>query len=133
MSEPEDVRRPATDTGSGGPSGLRNPPAAVRGVAAGSLVAEAVVLLLAVAPLVRIGGDRKGIAIGLVLALTVLCVLAAGLLRRRVGWWLGGAIQVVLLAGGLLHWSLALLGVLFGALWLYVLNVRRTVLGARRS
>src|SRR6476660_4804289 len=118
MRGPENVRQPldgaaeGAGAGSQRPSGLRNPTAAVRGVAAGSLVAEAVVLLLAVAPLVRIGGDRKGAAIWLVLALTVLCVLAAGLLRRRVGWWLGGAIQLVLLAGGLLHWSLALLGVL---------------------
>jgi hypothetical protein len=110
-------------------SGLRNPHAAVRGVGAGAMVIEAIVLLLAIVPLVRLGGDRKAPIVVAILTLIVLCLLVAGLLRYRWAWWAGAAIQVLLLASGLLHVALAILGVVFGVVWAYVLSVRRSVLG----
>ena len=108
-------------------SGLRNPAVAVRGVGAGALGAQALVLLLAIAPLARLGGPHKGYAIGLVLGLAVLAGVLAGLLRRSWAWRASYAVPALLLAGGWLHWSLAVLGVLFGLLWTYVSHVRRTV------
>jgi hypothetical protein len=111
-------------------SGLRNPGAAVRGVGAGALAIEALVLLLAIVPLARLGGHRSGAAIGAAIGLAVLSAVLAGLLRYRWAWYAGIALQVVLLACGLLHVVLAVLGLLFGAVWGYVLSVRRKVLGA---
>ncbi len=112
-------------------SGLRDPAAAVRGVGAGALAIEALVLLLAVVPLAKLGGHRTGAAIGVTLGIAALCAVLAGLLRYRWAWYAGAALQVVLFAGGLLHLALAVLGVLFAAVWGYVLSVRRTVLGSR--
>jgi Protein of unknown function (DUF4233) len=109
-------------------SGLRNPPAAVRGVGAGALAVEALVLLLAVAPLAKLGGSDTGPAIGLVLGLAAVAGVLAGLLRFPWAWYAGAAVPVALLAGGFLHWSLAVLGLVFGVLWGYVLYVRRSVL-----
>jgi hypothetical protein len=109
-------------------SGLRNPTAAVRGVGAGALGALALVLLLAVVPLAKIGGPHRGIAIGLVLGLAVVTIVLIGLLRRPWAWWVAWVVPAGLLAGGSLHWSLGVLGLLFGLLWAYVLRVRRTVL-----
>jgi hypothetical protein len=117
MSEPEPT------------SGLRNPPAAVRGVGAGALAVEALVLLLAIAPLAKLGGPGTGAAIGLVVGLAVLAAVLAGLLRHRWAWWAAAVVPVALLAGGFLHWSLAVLGVVFALLWGYVTYVRRSVLG----
>jgi hypothetical protein len=110
-------------------SGLRNPTAAVRGVGAGALVLEAIVLLLAIVPLTKIGGHLTGPAIGAVVALAVLCVLLAGMLKRRWAWYAGIVVQVALFACGLFHVALAVLGVLFGAVWAYVLYVRHSVTG----
>lgn len=115
------------------PSGLRNPAAAVRGVGAGALVVEAVVLLLAIQPLRVLGVRLTGTAIALVIVLAVACVLLAGLLRYRWAWPAGLGIQVVLIGCGYFHASLAILGVLFALLWLYVLSVRRTVLGKKAA
>jgi hypothetical protein len=42
-------------------------------------------------------------------------------------------VPVALLAGGFLHWSLAVLGIVFGLVWGYVLYVRRSVLGRPES
>jgi hypothetical protein len=110
-------------------SGLRNPPAAVRGVGAAALGVEALVLLLAIAPLVKLGGPDTGPAVVLVLVLVVVAGVLAGLLRYEWAWWAGAVVPVALLAGGLLHWSLTVLAVVFGLVWGYVLYVRRSVLG----
>ncbi|MGC9671468.1 DUF4233 domain-containing protein [Planosporangium sp. 12N6] len=113
--------------------GLRNPASAVRGAGAGALVTEAIVLLLAIAPLAKVAGVDKGVAIGLVVGLAVVAALLAGLLNRPWAWWAGLVIPAGLLVGGLLHWSLAVLGVVFGLLWGYMINVRRTVFANRPS
>src|SRR6266704_5700915 len=66
-------------------------------------------------------GHRSGPAVGAAVGLAVLCAVLAGLLRHRWAWYAGIALQVVLFACGLLHIALAVLGVLFGAAWGYVL------------
>ena len=112
-------------------SGLRNPGAAVRGVGAGALAIESLVLVLAILPLAKLGGHRSGAAVGLAVGLAVLCAVLAGLLRYRWAWYAATVLQVVLFACGLLHVAFAVLGVLFGAVWGYVLSVRRSVLARR--
>jgi hypothetical protein len=123
---------PPDDAGTPGevrPSGLRDPQAAVRGLGAGTLVLEAIVLLLAIQPIRQLGGDLSGWGIGAVVTLAVLCVGAAGSMKRRWAWHAGTAVQVLLLLSGLFHWSLAALGLIFGAAWAYVTYVRRGILG----
>lgn len=110
------------------PSGLRNPARAARGAAAGTLILETVVLLLAIQPMRQLGGGLRGSAIAVIVTLAVLAVLIAGQLRRRWAWVAGGMLQVALLAAGYLNPALAVLGVAFGGAWLYALHVRRTVL-----
>lgn len=118
--KPEEERRP---------SGLRDPDRAVRGLGAGTLALETVVLLLAIQPIRVLGGDLTGATIAVVVGLAVLAVLLSGLLRRRWAWHAGTALQVALLLAGFLHWSLAVLGVIFALVWAYVLHVRRVILG----
>lgn len=111
------------------PSGLRDPVRAVRGLGATALAVEAVALLLAIQPLRLVGGDFGGAAVAVSITLAVSAGTLAGLLRRPWAWHAGSILQLLLLLGGLLHWSLGVLGVVFGAVWWYVLRVRRTILG----
>ena len=111
-------------------SGLRNPPAAVRGVGAAALGAEGLVLLLGIQPMRVLGVHLTGVAIGVIVTLAIVCFILAGLLRRPWAWYVASALQVLVFACGFVfHTSLAVLGVLFGLLWIYVLYVRRSVLG----
>jgi hypothetical protein len=96
-------------------------------VGAAALCVEALLLLLAISPLTRVAGRSSTTAIWLVLALAGLAIVFAALLRHGWAWPAAMAIPLGLMIGGLLHWSLAGLGLLFGALWGYVLHVRRTV------
>lgn len=111
------------------PSGLSNPQAAVRGLGAGTLVLEAIVLLLAIQPIRVLGGDLSGWGVGAVVTLAVLCIVIAGSMKRRHAWHAGTAVQVLLLVSGLFHWSLAALALIFGAAWAYATYVRRSILG----
>ena len=109
-------------------SGLRNPERAVRGLGAGTLSLEALVLLLAIQPIRVVGGDLGGAAIGAVVALAVAAVVLAGMMRRPWAWNAGTVLQGLLLLGGLLHWSLLGLGIIFALVWAYALHVRRVIL-----
>jgi hypothetical protein len=108
-------------------SGLRDPPAAVRGAGAGGLAAMALVLLLAIVPLVKVHAPGGAVALAVVLA--VVAVALAGLLRRRWAWYAALVVPAALLAATAWSVALGLLGVLFALLWAYLLHVRRTVLG----
>ena len=68
-------------------------------------------------------------AIGVIVALAVLAILLAGMMRRRWAWHAGTVLQALLLLAGFLHWSLGALGLMFALVWVYVLHVRRVILG----
>jgi hypothetical protein len=108
---------------------LRNPQAAVRGLGAGTLILEAIVLLLAIQPIRILGGHLSGWGIAAVIALAVLAILLAGLMSRPWAWIAGAVLQALLIACGLLHWSLAVIGIIFAGAWGYAAYVRRTILG----
>ena len=124
---------PAGTSGDGPPgqrrSGLRDPQRAVRGLGAGTLALEALVLLLAIQPIRVVGGDLGGPALAAVVTLAVLAALLAGLMRRPWAWQAGTVLQGLLLLSGLLHWALFALGVIFALVWAYALHVRRVILG----
>ncbi|MBB5824814.1 DUF4233 domain-containing protein [Micromonospora carbonacea] len=110
-------------------SGLRNPEGAVRGLGAGTLGLEALVLLLAIQPIRVVGGELSGAAIAVIVALAVAAVALAGMMRRPWAWHAGTVLQGALLLAGLLHWSLLALGIIFALVWGYALHVRRVILG----
>src|SRR4051812_13896294 len=99
MSESDPDERPIL-------SGLKNPPAAVRGVGAGTLLLEFLVLLLAIQPLRTLIPREAGVAAGLAAGLAAGCLIAAGLLRYRWAWPATTVFQVVIVASGLVHWML---------------------------
>ncbi|WP_433301842.1 DUF4233 domain-containing protein [Actinoplanes sp. CA-030573] len=90
---------------------------------------EAIVLLLAIQPIRIMGGHLSGWGVAAVIALAVLCALLAGMMGRRWAWPAGAVLQALLIACGLLHWSLAVLGLIFAGTWAYAAYVRRSILG----
>ncbi|MQA08898.1 MAG: DUF4233 domain-containing protein [Pseudonocardiaceae bacterium] len=98
-----------------------------RGVMAGTLLLEAIVVALAL-PLVAKLGDGVGTGQGLlVLGLVVALLVACALLRYR--WVIGVivAIQLVMVAGLLAMTALGVIGVLFLLVWGYLFWLRRDV------
>jgi hypothetical protein len=107
-------------------SGLRNPQAAVRGVAMGTLILESIVVLLAIAPLDVMYGIT-GTQIAVLVGVAVGCLLVCGLLRRPWGWHVGTALQVAVILTGFYLATMFVLGGFFLLIWLYLLRLRTTV------
>ena len=99
---------------------------AVRAAAVATLICEAIVLMLALQPLRQVS-DASGAAVGFVAVLAGLCAAGCFLLRFRVGWWAVLGLNLVIIASGWLHPALAVLGVIFTLVWIYVMRVRHTV------
>lgn len=103
------------------------PPRGLYGIGAAGLVFEAIVLLLAGPAVATAERGHVGVAgIVYVLAVAVLCIVAAGLLRRPGGVVIATGLQVLVIAAGVVTWPMYVVGVVFAAIWGYWLHLRRT-------
>jgi hypothetical protein len=101
---------------------------ALGGAAAGILVLEGIAVLFvprAIAPTEGLGAFRLTV----LLALSLLLILASGIQRRERGLIIGTALQVPLLATGLMTGAMWFVGGAFVLIWLYLLQIRKELLG----
>ena len=101
-----------------------DPVRGLRGILAGTLVMEAIVVGLALLVVDRVGSGLGGLAGWYTAALALAMVVAACVQRRPWGLALGLALQVAMVAGWFVHPALGGLGVLFVLVWGYLLYVR---------
>jgi hypothetical protein len=99
-----------------------------RGVMAGTLVLEAVVVLLAL-PVVAVVGRGLTVATGTYLiGLAVVLVLLAAMQRRPRAIWVNLGMQLVVIAGVFVHPAIACIGAIFAGVWLLIVYLRGEVL-----
>jgi Protein of unknown function (DUF4233) len=102
---------------------------ATRGALAAILALEALVVLLVPRAVARTSG--LGITRTVILvALAVLLVLVAGLLRRSWGIAVGSAMQVLFTATGIIITTMFVVGVVFAVIWVRLLMLRHEVVGS---
>ena len=102
---------------------------ALRGAAAARLVVEGIAVLFSPRGLAQTEGGLGGVRLTLLLVLAVVLVLASGVQRRPQGLVVATALQVPLLLTGLLNPAMWFVGGIFVLIWLYLLQVRRELLG----
>ncbi|MGH3823868.1 MAG: DUF4233 domain-containing protein [Pseudonocardiaceae bacterium] len=105
----------------------QDPLRGLRGIFAGVLVMEAIVVGLALLVVDRLGGGLGGPAGWYTGALALAMVVAAGVQRLSWGLGLALALQVAMVAGWFAHPALGVLGLLFVLVWGYLLDVRSAV------
>lgn len=103
-----------------------------RGVLAGTLVLEAIVVLLALAVIAKVPGGLTPVAGTYVVGVAVMLVALAGVQGRPWAIWANLAAQLIVIAGVVVHVSLAFVGGLFLAVWLLILYLRADVLRRQR-
>src|SRR5690348_2471234 len=99
---------------------------------AGTLILEAIVVLLAL-PVVATGG--KGLTVwsgGYLVGLAVVLILMAGLQGRSWAIWVNVALQFVVIAGVVIHAGIGFIGLVFLMVWLLILYLRGEVLRRQR-
>ena len=103
---------------------------ALRGAAAASLLLEGIAVLFVPRAIAQTEAGLGGVRLTLLLVLALLLLLASGVQRRPRGLETATALQVPLLLTGLIDGAMWFVGGLFVLIWLYLLQVRRELLGS---
>ena|SRR5690349_14606717 len=99
-----------------------------RGVMAGTLILEAIVVLLALPVVARIGGGLTAASGGYLIGLAVVLVLFAGIQGRPWAIWANLALQLVVIAGFALNGAVGFIGLVFLVVWLLIAYLRFEVM-----
>ncbi len=103
-----------------------------RGVMAGTLILEAIVVLLALPVVGAVGGGLSAASTAYLIGFAVVLVVLAGLQGRPWAIWVNLAVQLVLIAGFVVYPGVGFIGVLFAAVWLLIAYLRAEVLRRQR-
>jgi uncharacterized protein DUF4233 len=112
------------DAGQGAP----DPWKSFRGVMAGTLILEAIVVLLALPVVSAVGGGLSTGSTVYIVGVAVLLVLMAGVQRRSWAIWANLGVQVLLIAGWVVYPGVGFIGLLFTVVWLLLVYLRAEVL-----
>lgn len=99
----------------------------MRGIAAAVLVFEGLVVFFATLVALDLSAVQDATVWWVGGSVSVLCVLAAGLLRWRWGYAVGSVLQGAVVAAGFVVPVMFFLGVIFAALWFFALHLGRKV------
>ncbi|MBX7453598.1 DUF4233 domain-containing protein [Mycobacterium sp. G7A2] len=99
-----------------------------RGVMAGTLILESIVVLLALPVVGAVGGGLTALSTGYLVGVAVLLVLMAGVQKRPWAIWANLAVQVLLIAGWVIYPGVGFMGLLFTVVWLLIAYLRAEVL-----
>jgi biotin transporter BioY len=118
-SEPEQAQRP-------------DPWKSFRGVLAGTLILEAIVVLLALPVVGEVGGGLTVFSTGYLIGFAVVLILMSGLQGRPWAIWANLGVQLVLIAGWVVYPGVGMMGVVFALVWLLIVYLRAEVLRRQR-
>ena len=96
-------------------------------VMAATLLLEAIVVLLAIPVVGAVGGGLTPLSLGYLIGLAAVLILLAGLQRRYWAIWANLGVQAVLLAGVVVYPGVGFIGVLFTAVWVLIAYLRTEV------
>lgn len=105
----------------------KDPWAGLRGVMAGVLILEAIVVLLGLPVVAHLSGGISWLSGGYLGGLALLMIVGSGLQRRPWALQFNLALQAAFVLGWLAHPSIGVLGLLFCGVWAYMLILRRDV------
>jgi len=99
-----------------------------RGVMAGTLILEAIVVLLALPVVSAVGPGLTGISVAYVVGTAVILALMAGVQGRSWAIWANLAVQILLVGGVFIYPAIGFIGLLFVVVWLLIAYLRAEVL-----
>ena len=103
-----------------------------RGVMAGTLILEAIVVLLALPVVNMVGGGLTAWSTAYLVGFAVFLVLLAGAQGRSWAVWLNLGVQLILVAGFFVYPAVGMVGVVFVVVWGIIAYLRVEVLRRQR-
>ena len=113
-------------------TGPPDPWKSFRGVMAGTLILEAITVLLALPVVSAVGGGLTPLSTGYLVGFAVLLVLLAGIQGRPWANWMNLGVQLLLVAGFVVYPPVGFIGVLFVVVWAVIAYLRAEVLRRQR-
>jgi hypothetical protein len=105
-------------------SSVETAPRGLYAIGSAGLGLEALVLLLAAPAVLSLErGHVSALKVGYLFGMAVLLIFAAARLRKRGGKVFATALQVLVIAGGVITWPMYVVGLAFGAIWIYWLRL----------
>ena len=98
-----------------------------RGVMAGTLILEAIVVLLALPVVSAAAGGLTAVTGTYLIGLAVVLILLTGVQGRPWAIWVNLGIQLVLIAGWIVSGAVGFIGLVFAGVWLLILYLRSEV------
>ena len=98
-----------------------------RGVMAGTLILEVIVVLLALPVVSNSEGGLTPLSGGFLIGFAAVLVLLAGMQGRPWALWANLAMQAVLVAGWFIHAAIGFVGVVFAVVWGLIAYLRAEV------
>lgn len=103
------------------------------GVMAGTLILEAIVVLLAIPVVGAVGGGLSAVSLSYLIGLAMLHILLAGVQRKPWAIWVNLAVQLTLVAGFLVYPAIGFIGLLFIGVWALIAYLRSEVRRRQQS
>ena len=103
-----------------------------RGVMAGTLILEAIVVLLALPVVGAVGGGLSTGSAVYLIGVAVLLVLMTGLQGRSWAIWANLGVQLLLIIGWVIYPGVGFIGLLFTVVWFFIVYLRAEVLRRQR-
>jgi hypothetical protein len=98
-----------------------------RGVMAGTLILESIVVLLALPVVGKVGGGLSTGSTAYLVGVAVLLVLMAGVQGRSWAIWANLGVQLLLILGWVIYPGVGFVGLLFTVVWLLIAYLRAEV------
>jgi hypothetical protein len=103
-----------------------------RGVMAGTLILEAIVVLLALPVVGAVGGGLNAFSMAYLIGFAVFLVLLSGMQGRPWALWVNCGAQLVLIAGWVIYPGVGFVGLVFAVVWGLIVYLRAEVLRRQR-
>ena len=103
-----------------------------RGVMAGTLILEAIVVLLALPVVSAVGGGLTAWSMAYLIGFAVVLVLLTGVQGRPGAIWINLGVQLILVAGFAVYPAVGFIGVAFVVVWGVIAYLRAEVLRRQR-
>ena len=127
MSNPEDGIEPGADQNVAGGAAPPDPWRSFRGVMAGTLILETIVVLLAIPVVKMVGGGLSPLSLTYLIGVVVAMILLSGMQGRPWALQANLALQLVLVAGYFVNAAIGFVGLLFLGVWLLIWYMRNQV------
>lgn len=115
-----------------GPAAPPDPWKSFRGVMAGTLILESIVVLLALPVVGSVGGGLTAWSTAYLVGFAALLILLAGVQGRSWAIWMNLGVQLILVAGFLVYPAVGFIGLLFVVVWAVIAYLRAEVLRRQR-